>query len=415
MAYQKAKGTRDFYPRDMELMNKLSNLFREQSIKYGYKEVESPAFENLNLLTEKEGEEIQSQIFVFEKRSDEQLGLRFDLTVPFTRMFIEKQKELPKPVKWFGIARTWRYENPQKGRLREFFQLNAEVFGTEKPEADAEIISLAIDCLLKTGLKQGDFIVKINNRDLLEGLLEGMEIKNTEEVIALIDKSSKMEDMDFINEMEKLNLKVEQMDVINRIIEAKDLDILEDFKLNTRAAKGLENLKNVLKFLEDKKNFIRISLGTARGLAYYTGTVFEIFDAEEKYRSIAGGGRYNNLVEILGGEKCPSTGFAIGFVTLQLLLEEKNLLPESELGVDYCIAVVGNVKEKAMEIANKLRKKSSVDMDLMERSLSKQLDYANSIKAKKVVIVGENDLKNNEVTVKDMNSGKEEKVKIDKI
>src|SRR3989344_166982 len=157
MKLQGVKGTTDFYPQEREMWNYLAGKFREQAVKYGFLEIETPAFENLTTLCEKEGEEIKGQIFTLEKRSNEQLGLRFDITVPCARMFIAKQKEIPKPAKWFYITRMWRYEQPQKGRLREFYQFGVELFGSDKIDADAQIISLIIDSFKSLGLTQKDF------------------------------------------------------------------------------------------------------------------------------------------------------------------------------------------------------------------------------------------------------------------
>jgi len=169
--YQNVKGTVDFYPEDKYIKEAVFTKLRDTAVRFNFNEIETPSFETLELLTAKSGEEIKTQIFTLEKRSTEQLGLRFDLTIPTTRLFIQKQKELPKPVKWFYIDRMWRYEKPQKGRLREFYQYGVEMYGSDKPEADAEVIALAIESLKNLGLTQKDIIVKINNRKLLEGLL----------------------------------------------------------------------------------------------------------------------------------------------------------------------------------------------------------------------------------------------------
>src|SRR3989338_7334977 len=198
MAVQKPKGTVDFYPEELAVRSKLFDLLRQQALRYNFKEIESPAFENLSFLTKKEGEEIVGQIFSLEKRGDEQFGLRFDLTVPAARMFIEKQKSLPKPVKWFYLSRMWRYEQPQAGRLREFYQMSCEIFGSSKPEADAELLNLIIDCLASLGLTKNDFFIKINNRKLLEGLLLDIVDKNqTPGVIRIIDKRAKISQAEF--------------------------------------------------------------------------------------------------------------------------------------------------------------------------------------------------------------------------
>ncbi len=410
--FERVKGMVDYYPEDREVFVKLSNLFRQQAVKYGFKEIAVPAIESLGLLAEKEGEEIKEQIFTIEnkggeKKAKEELGLIFDITVPAVRMFISKQKETAKPVKWFYIDRMWRYERPQKGRLREFYQFGVEVFGSNSPRADAEIISLAIDSLRATGLTEKDFVVKINNRDVLEDLLKKFGVKNIEDAFKIIDKGEKITQDEFREELKKAGIK--QVKEIENMIQIKDISKIP------KDTKGLENLKEVFELLKTKKDFIELDLSTARGLAYYTGTVFEIFDKEMKYRALCGGGRYDRLVKMLKGDDCPATGFGIGFATLTLLLDEKMLLPDSELGVDYYIATIGNTSKEAIGIAEVLRKNNKVDINLIDRSLSAQLDCANAMNAKKVVIVGEKDLANKEVTVKDMESGKDEKVKINKL
>ncbi len=416
MKYQRARGTRDFYPEEMEARKVVFDSLRAVASKYGFGEVEAPAFENVGLLTAKSGEEVKGQIFTLDKRGNEEFGLRFDLTVPITRMFIEKQKELAKPVKWYYITRMWRYEAPQKGRLREFYQFGVELFGSEDASADAECISLAIDCMLNLGLDDKDFFVKINNRKLLEGILNNLSIKKIEDVIKVIDKADKIDDSEFEKELGKLKLDEKQLKGVKKIMKTKDLKDVDEKKLDDEGKEGLEEVKKVMKLLKDygKDKFVRFDLSVARGLGYYTGTVFECFNSDESLRAIFGGGRYDKMIEQFGGESCAATGFAMGDVTLQLLLEDRGEWPKYEGNVDYYIAPVNDkVRKDAVKIANRLREKNKVDIDLMGRKLGKQLEYAANCGAKKIVIVGEKDLANKEVTVRNMESGKEKKVKIE--
>ncbi|MBR9699607.1 histidine--tRNA ligase [Candidatus Woesearchaeota archaeon] len=398
MSFQKPKGTEDFYPQDMEIRNRIFDSLRKTSIRYGYKEVSSPAFESISLLSRKEGEEITGQIFSLEKRSNEQLGLKFDLTVPLTRMFMEQQKSITKPVKWFAIDRMWRYEQPQKGRLREFYQLSVELFGADSIVADVEIISLAIDCLTDLGLTENDFYLKLNSRKLLQALLSEFVPENKmEDVIRTIDKKAKISEAAFEEELKKDGVDARKVSELF----TKQLDDL---------GPEADEIKTILKLLGDKKKYVKFDLSTARGLAYYTGIVFEIFDRENKFRSILGGGRYDDLVGLFGGQKAPATGFAVGYATLALLLKEKELLPRSGEGVDYYIAAVSKKEiPEAMKLASRLRDKYAVDIDLMERNLGNQLKYANKIKARKVILVGEEEIKTGKYTVKDLSSGKETK------
>lgn len=408
---QPVKGTADWYPEDKQAQQVIFNRLRAVAESYGYREIEAPAFEAMELLEKKQGEEIRSQIFVLEKRGSEQLGLRFDLTVPATRMFVQRQKEIQKPVKWFYIDNMWRYEAPQKGRLREFYQFGVELFGCGNPEADAEVISMAIDALKSLGLTEKDFVVKINNRKLLQGLLDFIPADKLDAVFRTIDKSDKLS----IEELEK---EFTMMDInfrkINEILLIENLGEVEKLRMNALAKEGFEELKKIIPLLP--KEFIKLDLSTSRGLSYYTGTVFEIIDRQGKFRAIAGGGRYDTLVEQYGGDKTPATGFGMGYATLSLLLQEKGKFPKEDNGPDFFIAIVNDeVREKAFKICRELRTRYSVDIDLMKRPLSKQFDYANSIKASKVIIVGPDELKKGNVKIKDMITGKEEIVKADKL
>lgn len=417
MAFKRVKGTEDFYPIEKAVQQRIFDVLRDTAKKYGFLEIESPAIESLGLLTAKSGEETTRQIFTFEKKGEELLGLRFDLTVPFTRMFIEKQKELVKPVKWFGISRMWRYEAPQKGRSREFYQLSVEMFGSDKPEADAEIIELAIECLRRLGLQKDDFEVRISNRNLVSGLLEDVVGAKLDAVLAVVDKKSKLSEEEFrvlLQDVLKDSVIVKSvMSVLVRDDARCALNVLSKLKMNAKARKGFDDLQKVLGFLQEYLDYVVVDLSVVRGLAYYTGTVFEVFDKKTDLRAVAGGGRYDELVGLFGGDPMPATGFGMGDKTLTLLLENRKLLPSAELGPDYYIAPVSeSVSKEAREIARVLREKASVEIDLLSRKLAKQLEYANSIGAKKVIIVGEKDLKEGRVTVRDLKSGEQKAVAI---
>ena len=406
--YQKPKGTKDYYPEDKEVFNRISEVFRKTARSYGFSEVEAPAIESMELLTAKQGAEIKEQIFTLDKRGEEELGLRPDITVPVTRMFIQKQKELPKPVKWCYITRMWRYERPQAGRLREFYQFGTELYGSTRPEAEAEIISLIIDALTALGLKKSDIEVRLNNRQVLESLVISIGVQKTKiaEVFRTIDKKEKISDTEFSAELKKSGLDDAQIKKLENILNIKDITKIAD------TISGKENLAKLLDLLKTKKDFIRLDLSTARGLSYYTGTVFEVFDKKGEFRSIAGGGRYDKLVSLLGGEDCPACGFGLGFATLGLLLEDRKLLPSAELGPDYYIAPLTKKElPAAMRLADKLRAEgNNVEIDLMARNIGKQMQYADKISARQVIVLGPDELKTKTAKVKDMKSGKEKKI-----
>lgn len=407
MAFNKAPGTRDFFPEDMNPRNNVIANLKSICKDYSFSEVDCPDIESLALLTAKSGPEIKEQVFNLAKKGGEELALRPEFTPTVARMFIEKQKVLQKPVKWFSFGRCWRYERPQKGRLREFFQLNAETYGSKSSLADAEIISLAIDCLISLGLKKNDFKVKINSRELLESLLKDLGVKNSVEVFRVIDKKRKISPEAFDEELKKAGLDNKQTKKLLKLLNEKDISKID----------GADKLIQVFKYLKKlgKKDFIEFDLSIARGLAYYTGTVFECYDKEEKFRAVFAGGRYDKMIEQLGGQPCPAVGFAMGDATLQLLLEEKKLWPEAETGVEYFIAPMTEKQIPfALEVLTKVRKNYTADIDLMGRKLDKQLKFASSI-AKKVIIIGEEEVKSKKLTVKDLDSGKQEKISLDKI
>ena len=277
--------------------------------------------------------------------------------------------------------------------------------------SDLEIITMAIEVLKSFGLTDKDFYLRLNNRKLLQGIITNyVDSEKIEEVIRVIDKKEKVSEKDFLEMLNEVGVK--NADDLLKTLDLETLEEVEALELNDEAKEGLEELKAIVELID--MNYVKLSLSTARGLAYYTGTVFEVFDKSGKFRSIAGGGRYDDLVSLLGGQPCPATGFAMGYSILSLLLKDKGLLPEADLSVEYYIAPISeNEKAKAIEVANKLRKKYSVEVDLMARKLKKQFDYANNINAKKVIIIGEQEVKSNKLKVKDMKSGEEKEVDID--
>lgn len=414
MKYQAPKGMEDMYPEEKAIQQKIFQVFRDVATRYGYNEVDSPAMESFKILSAKSGEEIKEQIFMIEKRGSENLGLRFDLTVPITRLFVTKQRELVKPVKWFSVNKMWRYEAPQKGRLREFNQLSVELFGSARPEADAELLNMIIDIMTGLGLTDKDFFIKINNRKLLEGILLTIIKKNQlDDVTRVIDKWKKLTDNEFEQELIDLGLDNFKIERIRHAIQfnGKPSKVLKEIKkhfaeIPEETKKGIDEMENICKLISDK--FIVLDLSVARGLAYYTGTVFEVFDRKEMFRSMAGGGRYDNMVELFGGESCPATGFAIGEAVTKLVLKECNKLPEPDIGPDYFISIVSqDVLPDAMRLAKKLRKKHKVDMDLMGRKVKKQFEYAKSIGAKNIIVIGPDEVKAKEYKVRNLATGKE--------
>lgn len=421
MSLKSAKGTIDYYPSQWSILKQLSSKMSKVARRYHFKEIDTPVFETLETLTLKSGQEIKEQIFVLEKRSkNEELGLRFDMTIPSTRLFVQKQKELSKPVKWSYFAKNFRYERPQKGRDREFFQFGCEMFGSSNPLSDAELIRLTIDCLLSTGLEKKDFFIRLNNRRLLTALLN--EVFNESDivnVIRLIDKKDKITKDQFESELFQIGeyeqpLRIKQLQHVNASIITSSFKTLKP--KSDDAKQAYKELQDVLQYLDDVKDMIEVDLSIARGFDYYTGIVFEAFDSQKEFRSLAGGGRYDSLVEQFGGQACPAAGFAIGLSTLQLLLNHKNRAPIPDEGVDYFVMGFDEKgQQHVLDIATKLRQKYMVEVDLLGKDTSKNLKYATSIGAKMMIIVGENELKSGKLTVKDLTTKQTRQVPLDSL
>ncbi|MBD3318497.1 histidine--tRNA ligase [Candidatus Woesearchaeota archaeon] len=416
MKFNKVKGTEDYYPEEKSIQQQIFSTLRTIANRYNFNEVETPALETLGLLTAKGGEEISSQIFTLDKRGKEELGLRFDLTVPITRMFVAKQLELPKPAKWFGLSRMWRYERPQKGRLREFYQFSAEIFGTDSKYAVAETLQLLIDMLQSLGLTKKDFIIKVNNRQFLEGVLDCLDC-DFEQTVKVIDKYKKMSGQEFLDELKQAYVKEQQATTILQLLQLQDTPakmFQEVFKKvnytnSKKSTKGVNELMDILELLPE--SFVELDFSIARGLAYYTGTVFEVYDRKGKFRAIAGGGQYDELTALLGGRKTPAVGFGLGYSTLRLLLEEKGLLPQPQTAPEYAVIVMTGYTVSLMTFVQQLREKYSVYVDLKERKPKKQLDYASSIGAQKAIFYGTEEQATGIFTVKDLKTGEEKKVK----
>ncbi len=398
------KGTREFYPKEKSILNYIFNKWRSIALKYGFSEIECPIIEPLELFTKKSGKEIESQLYSFEDKAGRKIALRPEITPSIARMIVSN-KSLQKPIKWFSIPECFRYEKEQAGRSRSFYQLNMDIIGSTSLLADAEIIAASIKILESFGLNK-DFFVRISNRKLMKELLYSIGIK--EDVFKIIDKKSKVSNEDFKKELKKLKLTDKQIKDLDSLLKISKIEDLKEYNVDTSEMRKLFVYLKEFNVLE----YCKLDLTIVRGLDYYTGTVFEVFDKEMKYRAIAGGGRYDNLVDVMGGEKCPGMGFGMGDVILSLLLKEKKLIPELNKEIDYFVAVVEESSvEYAIKVAEKLREKYNVEMEINLRKLSKQLNYANSIKAKKVVIIGSREEENKEATIKEMKTGKETKIK----
>lgn len=335
MIFQAPKGTRDFYPEAMAVRRYIEDIWRHVSIRHGFLEVDGPTFESLDLYRVKSGEEIVSQLFYFQDRADRELALRPEFTPTLARMVAEKAQGLPRPIKWFSIPRCYRAEQPQKGRLREFIQWNVDFIGDATSRSDQECLMLCVDGLRDFGLTTRDFRIGWNHRELM-----------TRALVSTFVAEDRVPDAYFIlDRLQKLNAEGRKALYSQRNcneLERAHFELLADAvsqtsvspaALETLMSSWPQDVRDSIATFENKladagmAEFCRFDIGVVRGLAYYTGFVFEVMDIAGDNRAIAGGGRYDKLIEMFGGPSLPAVGFGMGDVVLEIVLREKNKLP----------------------------------------------------------------------------------------
>ncbi|MFC7140386.1 histidine--tRNA ligase [Halosimplex aquaticum] len=420
--YEGLKGFTDFYPDEMAPRREVIDTIEDTARAYGFRETSTPALEPAEMWTDKSGEDIVDELYDFEDKGGRHVTLTPELTPTVARMVVAKQQALSKPIKWFSTRPFWRYEQVQQGRYRELYQTNADIFGSSEPDADAEVLAFAADSLTNLGLDGSEFEFRVSHRDILGELLRSFDADvAVPDAIRAVDKRAKVEDEEYLGLLSDAGLSYDQAREFDDLLIAGDDDLsaLTDFSDSDELAAAVENLENVLAAAEDfgVRQYCDVSLTTARGLDYYTGVVFECFDASgEVSRSIFGGGRYDHLIEEFGGQSTPAVGVGIGVMnsTLPLLLQVHDAWPGEGISTDYYVLQVGDVRPVASRIARELRERGHVvETDVSGRSFGGQMNYADSIDAETVVIVGERDLENDEVTVKDMESGDQTNVPVD--
>ncbi len=410
------KGVRDFYPQDQAVQNYIFKVMRDTVEKWGYLEYGASVLEPLDLYKAKSSEEIvNEQIYSFTDRGDREVALRPEMTPTVSRMVGAKIQELPAPIRWYSIPNLFRYEKPQRGRLREHWQLNVDMFGVVNPYSDAEIISVASSIMLAYGAKSEDFVIKINSRALLDDMFAKSDIPKDQVtfVYRLIDRKEKMTDVDFRHAMsvligEESAEKMLEMLYWNEGI----LTMLSD----TPSAKYLNDVINILK--NRGISNVVFSPTITRGFDYYTGIVFEVFDTnKENPRSIFGGGRYDNLVGSFASSNVPACGFGMGDVTIRDFLITHNLLPKLSSTTDVYICVAGGASlDEVYSIAEEIKSKGiNVAVDISGRKLGDQLKSLDKRNVPYVLTVGSEELNNKIFTLRNTETREEQKGSIEEI
>ena len=424
MEFTRPRGTRDFLFTEMRERKEAESTLRNVFENYGFQEIKTPLFEELKLFTTKSGEEIVDQLYNFKDKSDRELALRPELTAPVARLYLnELQKTTAKPIKLYYYGSCFRYERPQKGRFRQFWQFGCELIGAKSPEGEAEVISMCNESLESLGITPAD--ININHLGIIRGLFAHFNIdtKTQREIMVIIDKGDKelleeslVGDNPVIDNEELNNVLLNLIDMVG----GKEIlpDIEELVKPYDEPQEALAELEELVKTLDSfgVDNYT-LNLGVARGLDYYTGIVFEVYIPElGAQKQVCGGGTYS-LIKVFGGEEIESTGFAFGFDRLMNAIEELNGEKELKPYLDVFVAPINDeTRQKSFEITQTLRKNGiATDVDLNRKKFKKLMNHANNINVGKVVIVGKKDLDEGKVTVKDMNSGEQELVSLDSL
>jgi len=407
------KGTRDFYPEEMSFQQFIFSTWKKTCQRYGFECYEAPMFEHLEIYTQKSGDEIEKQLYTFKDKAERMMALRPEMTPSLARMVAAKGNALKRPIRWYSIPRLFRYEKMQRGRLREFFQLNMDILGVEDVSADAELISAVIDMMRDLGFTSDDFRVRISSRTLLEELFtaSGLDKDSFPALYALLDRKNKISEQQYKEELSEI---IPGEDLRNKFLAIFASDSLDQIQQNTGETSALNDLKHLFELLNyyGFSDFVTFDIGIVRGLAYYTGIVFEVFDIKKSMRAIAGGGRYDKLVELYGGPPTPAVGFAAGDVVLGDLLKEKGLLPPLSARSDvYLVAIGDSGLKELISLAQLIRSFGiSCEFPLKISNIGKQLKAANAARSRYTVFVGGDEEKEGKYRFKNMSNGTEELV-----
>jgi len=416
---QGVRGTRDFYPEEMRLRNWLFDNFTYASLLHGFEEYDAPVLENEELYTRKQGEEIIKQLYNFKDKGNRNVSLRPEMTPSLARMVMSRAGALAMPIKWFSIPQCWRYERTQKGRGREHYQWNVDIWGTSEISADAELFSVLVTFFENIGLTNKDVVIRVSSRKVLEEVLGSLKIEGDSftQTCIIVDKMGKLPYETINEQLSGLGHSQEVISTIQSTLGINSLDSLR----NTleKGSEALNELETLFKAIESYEisDWVEFDGSIVRGLAYYTGCVFEVNDREGKFRAVCGGGRYDKLLSTLGGKDLPATGFGFGDMVIMELLEDKNLLPELLSGIeDVVISLSPELRNVAVKVATTLRASDRlVDLVLDDKKIKWAFKHAERIGATRIVLVGQEEWSRQKIKIKDLETGEESELSIDDI
>ena len=411
---QGVRGTRDFYPEDMRLRNWLFERFHSAARSHGFEEYDAPVLEREELYTRKAGEEIVGQLYNFEDKGGRKVALRPEMTPSLARMVMARAGALALPIKWYSIPQCWRYERTQRGRGREHYQWNVDIWGMNGIEADAELLSVLVQFFDSVGLSSEDLVIRISSRKVLEEVLGslGLEGEVFAQTCVIVDKMDKLPEDVIEAQLSDLGLSSESISTIRSVLGITDLESLSSALSSDSEA--LIELQSLFSLCDSYgiSDWVSFDASVVRGLAYYTGPVFEAHDRAGNLRAICGGGRYDKLIGTLGGNDLPATGFGFGDMVVMELLADKGLLPELSTGVSDVVFGMGTeLRGAAMQVAAKLRSAGrTVDLILEDKKMKWVFKHAERCGATRLVMVMPDEWAEGKVRIKNLETGEESTV-----
>ena len=416
---QGVRGTRDFYPEDMRLRNWLFDNFTNASLLHGFEEYDAPVLEYEELYTRKQGEEITQQLYSFQDKGNRKVALRPEMTPSLARMVMARAGALPMPIKWFSIPQCWRYERTQRGRGREHYQWNVDIWGTTEISADAELISVLVTFFEGIGLTAKDIVIRVSSRKVLEEVLGSLDME--EDIFAqtciIVDKMDKLSSDVIEGQLSDLGHDSKVVTTIQAVLGIKDMNSLQEALKDGSVAVSELNLLFDAIDSYGISEWVELDASIVRGLAYYTGAVFEAHDRTGEFRAICGGGRYDNLLSTLGGKDLPATGFGFGDMVIMELLTEKGLIPELVSDIDdIVIPLNSDLRNAAVMVAASLRNSGrTVDLVLEDKKMKWGFKHAERIGAARLVLLAPDEWSRKMVKIKDLDTGEESEISLNDI
>ena len=416
---QGVRGTRDFYPEDMRLRNWLFDNFTNASLLHGFEEYDAPVLEYEELYTRKQGEEITQQLYSFQDKGNRKVALRPEMTPSLARMVMARAGGLPMPIKWFSIPQCWRYERTQRGRGREHYQWNVDIWGTTEISADAELISVLVTFFEGIGLTAKDIVIRVSSRKVLEEVLGSLDMEGDifAQTCIIVDKMDKLSSDVIEDQLSNLGHDSKVVMTIQTVLGIKDMNSLKEALKDESVAVSELNLLFDAIDSYGISEWVEFDASIVRGLAYYTGAVFEAHDRTGEFRAICGGGRYDKLLSTLGGKDLPATGFGFGDMVIMELLAEKGLIPELVSDIDdIVIPLNSDLRNAAVMVAASLRNSGrTVDLVLEDKKMKWAFKHAERIGAARLVLLAPDEWSRKMVKIKDLDTGEESEISLNDI